>query len=161
MVKIGLQIKVTLENVEELGPAGPDFRWYLKFTCSNCREVSDKWNYVSLSETFPATKGHGINHYASKCKLCSRENSMTILEDYVKAFVARDQENFQTVAVFDCRGLEPCDFSARKGWIVKAIDNGSKFTDVDLTEGEWADYCQKIEKPVSIYEIEHRFERIK
>ncbi|XP_076228808.1 CXXC motif containing zinc binding protein [Nomia melanderi] len=74
---------------------------------------------------------------------------------------ASDQENFQTVAAFDCRGLEPCDFSARRGWVVKAIDNGSTFTDVDLTEGEWADYCQKIEKPVSIYEIEHRFERMK
>ncbi|XP_076662542.1 CXXC motif containing zinc binding protein [Halictus rubicundus] len=161
MVKIALQIKVTMENVAELRPSGPEFRWYMKLVCSNCREESDKWNYMSLSETVSAPKGHGISHYVSKCKLCSRENSMTILEDFVKPFVARDQDGFQSIAVFDCRGLEPCDFSPRVGWTVKAIDDGTEFTDVDLTEGEWGEYCQKIDKSIWIYEIEHRFARIK
>lgn len=161
MVKISLQIKVTLENVDVLAPTESDFRWYLKFICSNCHELTDKWNYASLSETFPSTKGHSVNHYVSKCKVCLRENSMTILEDYVKPFDSYDEENFQTIAIFDCRGLEPYDFSPRKGWIVQASNEGTKFREVDLTAGEWADYCPRIRKPVSIYGFVHRFMRTK
>lgn len=161
MVKIALQVNATLENIEKLRPSGAEFRWYLKFTCSNCGEVSDKWNYVSLSESAPAQRGSAITHFLSKCKLCSRENSMTILEDSMKSFVATDQGTFQTIVVFDCRGFEPTDFSARDGWIANAVDDGKEFTEVDLTEGEWADYCDKIKQPVGIYDIEHRFERVK
>ena len=165
MVKISLQIKVTLENIQELRPAGPEFRWYLKVCCSNCREESEKWVYMSLSETVPSQKGHAVNHFVTKCKLCNRENTLTILEDSVKPFVVNDTdehlEKFQTIVVFDCRGLEPSDFSPRAGWVAKAVDNGKEFTDVDLSEGEWVDYCDIIKQPVGIYDIEYRFERMK
>lgn len=161
MVKIALQIKATLENIEEVQPSGPEFRWYLKFTCCNCGEVSEKWNYASLDESKPCARGNMVNHFVSKCKLCARENSMTILEDSVKPFLAKDQGTFKTIVVFDCRGIELKDFSAREGWIAKAINDGKEFTDVDLSEGEWADYCDKIKEPVGIYEIVHRFERMK
>lgn len=160
MVKIALQMKATLENIGELKPSGAEFRWYLKFTCCNCGEASEKWNYVSLNESTPAQRGNAVNHFISKCKLCSRENSMSILEDSIKSFIANDQDKFQTIVIFDCRGIEPSDFSAREGWIAKTI-NGKEFTDVDLSEGEWVDYCDKIKEPVGIYEIEHKFERIK
>lgn len=86
---------------------------------------------------------------------------MTILEDSVKPLVATDQGKFQTIVIYDCRGLEPTDFSPREGWRAKAINDGKEFTDVDLTEGDWADYCDKIKEPVGIYEVEHRFERVK
>ena len=160
MVNIALQMKATLENIGELKPSGAEFRWYLKFTCCNCGEASEKWNYVSLNESTPAQRGNAVNHFISKCKLCSRENSMSILEDSIKSFIANDQDKFQTIVIFDCRGIEPSDFSAREGWIAKTI-NGKEFTDVDLTEGEWVDYCDKIKEPVGIYEIEHKFERMK
>lgn len=160
MVKIALQMKATLENIGELKPSGAEFRWYLKFTCCNCGEASEKWNYVSLNESTPAQRGNAVNHFISKCKLCSRENSMSILEDSIKSFIANDQDKFQTIVIFDCRGIEPSDFSAREGWIAKTI-NGKEFTDADLTEGEWVDYCDKIKEPVGIYEIEHKFERMK
>ncbi|KAK2578576.1 hypothetical protein KPH14_012010 [Odynerus spinipes] len=58
-------------------------------------------------------------------------------------------------------GLEPCDFSAREGWIAKAANGGKEFTDVDLSEGEWVEYCDITNQPVGIYEIEFRFERVK
>lgn len=161
MVKIALKLKVTFENIEELKTSGESFRWYFKFKCCNCGEESEKWNYVSLNESIPATKGNTVNHFVSKCKLCSRENSMTIIEDSIKPFTTDDQGKYKIVVVLDCRGLEPSDFSAREGWIAKAIDNGSEFTNVDLSEGEWAEYCDKINQPVGIYEIDHKFERIK
>ncbi|XP_043477508.1 CXXC motif containing zinc binding protein [Leptopilina heterotoma] len=161
MVKIALQIKATLENIDELKTSGVDFRWYLKFSCNNCGEVSEKWNYASLDESTPAQRGNGVNHFVSKCKLCSRENSMTIIEDSLKSYSSDDQGKFKTIVCLDCRGIEPCDFSAREGWIAKACDNGNVFADIDLAEGEWVEYCDKINSSVGIYEIESRFERIK
>ncbi|XP_014473576.1 PREDICTED: UPF0587 protein C1orf123 homolog [Dinoponera quadriceps] len=161
MVKIALQITCRLDNVEELKPAGPEFRWCLKFTCSNCGETSEKWNYVSLDESTPVQRGNGVNHFVSKCKLCSRENSMAILEDTVKSFTSDDQGKFKAIVTFDCRGIEPSDFSAREGWSAKATEGGKEFNDVDLSEGEWEDYCDKSMQPVGIYEIKHKFERIK
>ena len=53
MVKIGLQIKATLEFVTGLKPDGEDFRYYLKLKCANCGEVSDRWQYVTLAESQP------------------------------------------------------------------------------------------------------------
>jgi len=161
MVKIALQITCRLDNIEELKPSGPEFRWCLKFICSNCGETSDKWNYVSLDESTPVQRGNGVNHFVSKCKLCSRENSMMIIEDSIQSFIADDQGKFKTIVKFDCRGIEPSDFSAREGWIARAAEGGKEFTEVDLSEGEWEDYCDKIMEPVGIYEIKHRFERIK
>lgn len=161
MVKIALQLKATLENIEELKPADEEFRWYLKFTCNSCGNQSDKWNYASLCESTPTQRGNAINHFTNKCKLCSRENSMTIIEDSVKSYTAEDQGKFKSVVSFDCRGLEPNDFSPRGGWWAKAVENGKEFADVDLSEGEWVDYCDKIKQPVSIMDIEHKFQRIK
>lgn len=161
MVKIGLQIKATLENIEELKPNGSDFRWYFKFSCNNCGEVSEKWNYASLDESTPAQRGNAINHFISKCKLCSRENSMTIIEDSIKSYNSDDQGKFKIIVCLECRGIEPCDYSPREGWIAKACNNGNVFTDIDLSDGEWVEYCDKINSSVGIYEIESRFERIK
>ena len=53
MVKIGLQIKATLEFVTGLKPDGEDFRYYLKLKCANCGEVSDRWQYITLAESQP------------------------------------------------------------------------------------------------------------
>ncbi|XP_058792480.1 CXXC motif containing zinc binding protein [Phymastichus coffea] len=162
MVKIALQLKANLENVESLtSSASPDFRWYMKFGCNNCGEVSSKWNYVSLSEETPAVRGSAVNHFVNKCKLCARENSLSIIPETIAGINADSCTEFKTVVVLDCRGLEPKEFSAREGWVIKAADNGQTFNDVDLSEGEWADYCDKTNQPVGVYEIQHNFLRVK
>ncbi|XP_011299106.1 UPF0587 protein C1orf123 homolog [Fopius arisanus] len=161
MVKIALKIRANLENIQELRPCGADFRWCLKFTCSNCGEKSDKWNYISLSDEITADHGRDVINFSCKCKLCSRVNTMTIMGDSLGFYDVDDQGKLKKIVIFDCRGLEPSDFSPREGWIAKAIDDGKEFRDVDLSEGEWADYCDKIKQPVGIYDIEHNFERIK
>lgn len=81
MVKVGLQIRATLENVDELKTCHPNYDFSLKIKCSNCGEVSDKWHDLSESEHMneDSRNQKGFNFYM-KCKLCSRENSMDIVE---------------------------------------------------------------------------------
>nr|CAG4648989.1 EOG090X0HQJ [Polyphemus pediculus] len=161
MVKVGLKIKARLENVTNLKPEGEDFRWYLKVKCGSCNEETDKWVYVTIEDSVEVKGGRGTANLVLKCKLCSRENNMDIIADSITAYNDADQEKFKTIVKFDCRGMEPSDFSPRNGWCVEGLESGTKFTDVDITEKEWADYDEKAKTTVGIYEIEHQFVREK
>lgn len=112
MVKIGLQFKAFLEYVTELTAEGEDFRWYFKFKCANCGEIPDHYQYISRSESQPTKGGRGEANLVMKCKLCSRDNSIDILEDSVKSYDAADSNKFKTIVVFDCRYARPRTFLA-------------------------------------------------
>lgn len=81
MVKIGLQIRATFENIDELKTSHPDYAFFLKLKCSNCGEQSEKWHDLTESEhtNEDSRNPDGFNFYM-KCKLCSRENSIDIVE---------------------------------------------------------------------------------
>lgn len=80
MVKIALQIKATLENIEKFKTTS-NYNYFLKLKCLNCGESSDKWHDVNESETFPSKSAKADVHFLAKCKLCSRENSLDIIAD--------------------------------------------------------------------------------
>ncbi|XP_002157959.1 UPF0587 protein v1g245604 isoform X1 [Hydra vulgaris] len=156
MVKIALQLKLNLENLTDLIPEGEDFRWYVKVKCSNCQEESKAFVYLSLLESSPLKGGRGQASLVSKCKLCSRENSIDILKDTITSYNLEDSNSFKTIVQFDCRGMEPNEFSARTGWVAKGAETSTKFN-VDLTEGDWCDFDEKAGQSVGVYEIESRF----
>ena len=56
-------------------------------------------------------------------QLCGRENSIDILADTVAKYNQEDNNKFKTIVVFDCRGLEPVEFSPRNGWRVSLDKN--------------------------------------
>ena len=54
LMKIRLQIKANLENVTGLMPENvQEFCWCLKLRCTECGEIPDRWQYVTLSEEQP------------------------------------------------------------------------------------------------------------
>jgi len=160
MVKIGLQIKANLENVTDIKADGEDFRWYMKLKCLSCGEIPEKWQYVSLEESVPVKGGKGDANLVAKCKLCSRENSIDIIKDSLQPYTAEHSNSFKTVVAFDCRGMEPVDFSPRVGWTCRGEESGSLFPEVSLTEKEWVDYDEKAQLSVGIYELEHKFVKV-
>jgi len=170
MVKIGLQLKAFLENCTGLTPEGEDFRWYLKLKCNSCGEVPDHWQYISQEERVPVKGGRGDANAVIKCKLCSRENSIDILPETIVSYDMKDNNKAKTIVVFDCRGLEPVDFSPRMGWKVSGWkededgeggESGTVFEDVDLTEKEWADYDERSDESTVISEIGVSFVTVK
>ncbi|XP_007910416.2 CXXC motif containing zinc binding protein isoform X1 [Callorhinchus milii] len=160
MVKFGLQVKATLENISKLRPDGEDFRWYLKLKCANCREASDKWQYISLMESVPLKGGRSSASMVQKCKLCSRENSIDILRDTIKPYNTEDSERFKTVVHFECRGLEPVDFQPQGGFVAEGAESGTRFSEINLLEKDWTEYDEKIQKSVGVYEVTHQFVKI-
>ncbi|XP_020624907.1 UPF0587 protein C1orf123 homolog isoform X1 [Orbicella faveolata] len=157
MVRIALQFKASLENLTNVRPDDEDFRWYLKLQCQNCGEGTKDWVYMCLSESQAIKGSRGSASFVSKCKLCGRENSMDIIKDSITAYKADDSNKFKTMVAFDCRGLEPVDFSPRGGFVAEGVDSGSKFLEVNLTEKDWSDYDEKASEAVGIYEVTHQF----
>lgn len=79
MGKLSLEIKATLEGIEEIYTNHPDYTFLLKLKCTSCGESSDKWHDVCESHKFPGKTGKSENNYIAKCKLCSRENNLDII----------------------------------------------------------------------------------
>ncbi|KAL5288092.1 C1orf123 family protein [Megaselia abdita] len=81
MVRIGLQISAVLENVETLKTCYPDYPFFVKIKCTNCGELDEKFHDIIESEKNGQTSRvpDGFNFYM-KCKMCSRENSIDIVE---------------------------------------------------------------------------------
>ncbi|XP_065070012.1 UPF0587 protein v1g245604-like isoform X3 [Rhopilema esculentum] len=158
MVHIALEIKADMESVTSLTPEGEDFRWYLKLKCLNCGEESKAFVYLTLIDSVPLKGGRGHASVVSKCKLCSRENSIDIVKDSYKPYNLEDSGKFKKIAQFECRGMEPTDFSPRGGWVANGAESASKF-DVDLTEKEWYDFDERSSNPVSIVEFQYKFSR--
>ncbi|XP_021929448.1 UPF0587 protein C1orf123 isoform X2 [Zootermopsis nevadensis] len=129
--------------------------------CTACGESTNKWHDVSLSETVMDRTGHTNVHYSAKCKLCFKENNLSILEDSLQAYTKAENENFKTIVVFDCRGVELVDFDFRGGWSAVSEDSGHVYSEVDLSEKEWVEWDEKIKQSVGIYNVEHQFVRTK
>ncbi|EHK98992.1 putative UPF0587 protein C2D10.03c [Glarea lozoyensis 74030] len=55
----------------------------------------------------------------------------------------------QKVIEFDCRGLEFTEFKPEGDWLATGVDSNTKFTAIDLTEGDWFDYDEKAGDEVS------------
>ncbi|KAH8325151.1 hypothetical protein KR074_003403 [Drosophila pseudoananassae] len=180
MVRVGLQISATLENVDRLETNHPDYPFFVKLVCSNCGEQSDKWHDITEADRVQqdTRNAAGFNFYM-KCKMCSRENSIDIVEKtngkwvtfksmkllkkfhFSAAYTADDAGSFKTIVIFDCRGVEPVEFSPRAGWRVSSSENGQTFEDVDLSEDDWVEYDQKNNNSVGIYEFASKFIKLK
>ncbi|KAF9432736.1 hypothetical protein BGZ76_010387 [Entomortierella beljakovae] len=156
---LALQIKAELENIAELIPADADYTWHFKIQCTKCREIDSNFITMNALEKAETSSGRGEANLVMKCKFCKCESSA----DFVSKPVAYDAENndkFATVVTIECRGLELVGFEPRDGWNAKG-STGYPFDNIDLTDGDWADYDEKAELPVTISNIEARFVKVK
>ncbi|EDW90649.1 UPF0587 protein CG4646 [Drosophila yakuba] len=162
MVRVGLQVSATLENVDKLETCHPDYSFFLKLKCSNCGEQSDKWHDITESERVQqdSRNAAGFNFFM-KCKMCSRENSIDIVDRSNAPYTADDSGGYKTIVVFECRGAEPVEFTPRVGWRVSSAENGQQFEEVDLSEDDWVEYDQKNNNSVGIYEFASKFIKLK
>lgn len=72
-----------------------------------------------------------------------------------------DSGSFVPILVVECRGLEPFAFFPSGNDFVVTSAGGTDFTDdVDLSEGDWADYDGDNDLPVSLSTIEFKWEAV-
>ena len=106
----------------------------------------------------------GLANYISKCKSCDRTSSIEFIDGSLKAYEDQNGQ-FQTIAIFECRGMEPCEFfpgnsfSAASAVSENVWGSAGGGEPLDLTEGDWAAYDEDAEESVTVYEFKSQFIR--
>ncbi|GFP58331.1 hypothetical protein ACSS6W_005537 [Trichoderma asperelloides] len=133
--------------------------WYMfKVQCTSCRETHDNYVGVNRFELNEMSGSRGEANFVWRCKNCKRESSASIKAAPV-AYEQGEPPKAQKLFEFDCRGLEFVEFKPEGDWLADGIDSGTKFTGIDLTEGEWFDYDEKAGEEVSIKELTWEIKR--
>ncbi|KFD57280.1 hypothetical protein M514_01791, partial [Trichuris suis] len=158
--KVALELKFTCENLRELSPSYPCFRWLLKFKCTGCGESSGVWHDVIEDEKFDIPSSRGQANFVCKCKLCGEQSSVDILKNSVRSYKTELNEMWQRVVVFDCRGMEPVDYNADGGWTVMSSKSNAIYECISLDNNEWLEYDEEGKVQLSIENVEHRFVRV-
>ncbi|KAJ9071061.1 hypothetical protein DSO57_1000738 [Entomophthora muscae] len=133
----------------------------LKVECSSCREVNPKWITINKVDFTDLSNSRGEANLVIKCKFCSRESSASVDTSCpIKPYDIENSGKFAPFVTFECRGLEFVEFEPRDGFLAFGAESRTKSDEIDLTEGEWADYDEKSCTEVSIMEIESKFEKL-
>ncbi|KDP34130.1 hypothetical protein JCGZ_07701 [Jatropha curcas] len=163
MVNYMLMITADLENIASLQPQGgcddPSFSYLFKLKCGRCGEVSQKETCVSLNDTVPLPTGRGTANLVQKCKFCGRDGTILMVPGKGKPLTPEISEKgeYAPLMMFDCRGYEPEGFVFGDGWKAESTA-GTKFENIDLSGGEFAEYDEKGECPVMISNLSSKFE---
>eukprot|EP00742_Colponemidia_sp_Colp-10_P006956 GILJ01007465.1.p1 GENE.GILJ01007465.1~~GILJ01007465.1.p1 ORF type:complete len:189 (-),score=19.99 GILJ01007465.1:120-659(-) len=153
-----LCLKADLDGVTEL-LVEDDARWYFKISCSSCNEESENEVYFTKLDQMEMTGSRGSANFVFKCKFCKRESSVDIVPNSAKAYTAQDSGKFKPFISLECRGCEPTVWIPRDGFSLKGESSGTRFSDVDLTAGDWSDFDESAGNAVGIYEVQSRFEK--
>ncbi|KAK7707025.1 hypothetical protein SLS64_007233 [Diaporthe eres] len=114
--------------------------------------------WYTFKEMNEMSGSRGEANFVWKCKNCKRESSATIKAAPVP-YEQSEPAKPKNILEFDCRGLEFTDFKPEGEWLAEGVESGTKFTGVDLSEGEWFDYDEKAGDEVSIKDIKWEIKR--
>lgn len=163
MVHYTLQITAHMENVKTLEPMGgfddPNFLFYFKLKCDNCLEVNPKEVCISLDELVPIPNSRDHATLFEKCKTCEEEGYIKIVPGEGRPLTGEDseEERYAPLMCFDCHGWVPLEFSfLGPQWRVESV-SGTVYENVDLSQGEWAEFDEKGNCPVAIANLRSRF----
>ncbi|KAL6702614.1 hypothetical protein ACN47E_001314 [Coniothyrium glycines] len=158
---LALALKAELNGVTDLRPQDTeDSPFYYTFTvqCTSCRETHPNLVSVSRFKTNEISGSKGEANFVWKCKNCKREHSANI-KSAPATYAQSDPPKLVNILEFDCRGLEFTDFKAEGEFVAKGADSVTKFSGIDLSEGEWFDYDEKAGQEVSITGIHWEIRR--
>lgn len=81
--------------------------------------------------------------------------------DKPRAYTGDDSGKWVPLLCMECRGLEPYAFHPMKDEFVITSESGCEFSeDIELGDLEWADYDAEHDVPVSIDQLEFKFEAV-
>jgi len=146
MVRYTLYIKADLEGVSSLK---------LKKDADICISVVNPLNREEKRERVvietsnlrtpgvPAHEKHRAEHpfhFALKWEGEQNRSTIRVLDEPATTRDMEERDSFVPVLVFDCDGLEPCDFHPMGQEFVVVDKTGKKHDPVDLSSGDWSAY---------------------
>jgi len=158
---LALALTAELDGVTDLVPtdtAENPYYYTFKVQCTSCREVHANWVGVSRHEMNEQSGSRGEANFVWRCKNCKRESNATI-KAAPALYPQSSPAKAQNIIEIDTRGLEFTEFKPDGEWEAKGIESGTKFTGIDLSDGEWFDYDEKVGQEVSIKDIKWEIRR--
>ncbi|MQM16275.1 hypothetical protein Taro_049234 [Colocasia esculenta] len=156
-----LSFKADLDNLTDLQPRGgcddPNYGYFLKLKCEGCGEITQKETCVMLSETVSVPNSRGTANLVQRCKFCARGGSVLMIPGHGKPLTLQLSEaQLPTpLMVFECRGFEPVEFVFGDGWTAQSR-SGTVY-EIDLFQGEFAEYDEDDQCPVGLSNPEASF----
>jgi hypothetical protein len=78
-----------------------------------------------------------------------------------RSYTGDDSGNWVPLLLVECRGLEPYAFLPMQDEFIITSEGGCKFDEeIELGEGEWAEYDADNNVPISMEEVEFKFEAV-
>ncbi|KAF7513002.1 hypothetical protein GJ744_011268 [Endocarpon pusillum] len=158
---LALALKADLEGVTDLRPVDtPDSPYFYSFKvqCTSCRETHPNWVSISRFESNELSGSRGEANFVWRCKNCKRESSATI-KAAPAPYTYSSPPKTQNVIELDCRGCEFVEFKPEGEWEAKGLESPTTFAGIDLQEGEWFDYDEKVSAEVSIKDLKWEIKR--
>ena len=131
--------------------------------CTNCNETHENVIYFNLVEKQDMPGSRGQASFIQKCRVCERTGSI----EYVGRHAPYEDQNegWQTIAVFECRGWEFVEFLPERCFSAKSNVSEAMFGEqsqdgepIDMTtERDWCGYDEDAEESVGIYDFQSRF----
>ncbi|KAK1761445.1 hypothetical protein QBC47DRAFT_370126 [Echria macrotheca] len=156
-----LTLTADLAGVTNLRPddteASP-FLYFFQVQCTSCRETHPNYVTVNRFDMNEMSGSRGEANFVFKCRNCKRESSASIKSaptPYEQTEPAKPQKMLE----IECRGIEFTKFSPEGEWLVDGAETNTKFTGIDLTEGEWFEYDEKAGDEVSITNLKWEINR--
>ncbi|CAG9938881.1 unnamed protein product [Clonostachys rosea f. rosea IK726] len=150
-----LVLTAELNGVTNLRPQDTEenpFWFMFKVQCTSCRETHANTVGVNRFEANELSGSRGEANFVWKCKNCKRESSASI-KAAATPYEQAEPPKKQRIIEFDCRGLEFTEFHPEGEWLAEGIDSNTKFTAIELVDGEWFDYDEKAGDEVSIRDL--------
>ncbi|KAL2108870.1 hypothetical protein VUR80DRAFT_3245 [Thermomyces stellatus] len=150
---LSLVLSAELQGVTNLRPDDTEQKpfWYtFSVQCTSCREIHP--NNVSFNrfETHEMSGSRGEANFIWSCKGCKGKQASATVKMAPAPYQQSDPPTKQKILEIDCRGLELVSFKPEGEWLAEGSDSGTRFTGIDLTEGEWFDYDEKAGEEVGI-----------
>ncbi|KAK0552926.1 hypothetical protein OC846_001506 [Tilletia horrida] len=166
MPSFSLYIKAQCENVKDLQPADDAYTLMCRVKCTSCHEEHPNLVGIEFGEEKDVQRSRGTANLVMHCSMCRSIMTAKFDEPTTKAPLYRPYSvpedsgaDFQVLCVLDCRGVEMVAFEPQGVWRCKSTASKTEFDEVTFEDGEWTDYDEKADVPVSIMEFESKWER--
>lgn len=118
----------------------------------DAHHLSLKWDGSKKASTLTVlTEAEAKTALKKKSK---KKNDALIPGDYTES------GDWKPIMCIECRGLEPTEYFPGDEFVVSS-DRGTLFTEeIDLSDGDWADYDAEHDAPVSLSQIEFKWESV-
>eukprot|EP01035_Chromulina_nebulosa_P040978 gene40978-55379_t len=153
-----VKMKAELENIQRLIPI-PNNMWKMNIASSDGADCRNGIT-VSRGDVLELSGSKGDANFVIKWSNSKNQSYMKIIDKKGVSgeYTSSDTGKFITILVLECRGIEPVACIPGVDWIVQSR-GGTMFENVDLSEGDWAEYDENHDDSISATEVVYVVEK--